>query len=351
MSALWTSRWIGWLTLRLLSSGPPRSWSTPLGSSRRRTHRHPSNLYVCSSLIHAPLNVVAPFTDTHHPVYVAEIFYIATLALTKISLVCMYSRIFWAYLPFRLACYGALTFIILPSAAIIVSTILSCQPIPYFWDRDIPNGSCIDLAALAYANSAFAAAQDALLIVLPICMLWSLNMSRKKKMLIAAMFGVGSVGLIATIIRLRTLHVYGDLSDPTWDYGPVIYWTAIEVAAGIIASCMPAVRKLLEHCFGVFHIGTALPQSGSDKPGPHQPRGQHILLEERRRGGGARDPMALTDLETWKDDDAWDESGQYGLTSPGGGVSAPKMMHVGRILRIEAREMDEADEAQMGRGL
>lgn len=283
-----------------------------------------------------------------------------TLTLTKVSLVCMYLRIFSAYLPFKLACYGALTFIILPSAAIMLVTILSCQPIQYFWDRDIPNGSCVDVAALAYANSAFAAAQDALLIVLPVFMLWSLNMSRKKKILIGSMFAVGSLGLIATIIRLRTLHVFGDLSDPTWDYVPVVYWTTIELAAGIIASCMPAVRKLLERCFGIFNIGTTLQRSGtgSYKPPGSGQQHQHIRME-RRRGRGARDPMALTDLETWKDD-VWAGSSQRGLTSRGdesgesrSGTRAsvlvsPTMMIVERA---ETRDMFEVDEADIGRGV
>lgn len=267
----------------------------------------------------------------------------------------MYLRIFWAYLPFKLACYGALTFIILPSAAIVLVTILSCQPIPYFWDRDLPHGSCIDVAALAYANSAFAAAQDALLIVLPVFMLWSLNMSRKKKILIASMFAVGSLGLIATIIRLRTLHVFGDLSDPTWDYVPVVYWTTIELAAGIIAACMPALRKLLEHCFGIFHIGTTLHRSdGSEIPpcgSGSQQQGQGGVFQ-RRRGGGARDPMAITELETWKDD-VWDESSQRGLRSPetvsrgGRSLASPNMMVVERT---ETREVDELNEAEIGRG-
>lgn len=162
----------------------------------------------------------------------------------------MYLRIFWAYLPFKLACYSALAFITLPSAAIILITILSCDPIPFFWDRDLPAGRCTDVAALAYANSGLAVAQDALLMALPVAMLWRLNMPQRRKVLVGGMLAVGSVGLVATVVRLRTLAVFDSLADPTWDYVPVVYWTSVELAAGIVASALPAVRKLGEMGFG-----------------------------------------------------------------------------------------------------
>ncbi|CAN8097802.1 unnamed protein product [Discula destructiva] len=246
-------------------------------------------------------------------VYISEIFYVAALALTKVSLVCMYIRIFRTYPPFKLACYGALAFIILPSTVIILVTILSCQPVPYFWNRDIPNGKCVDVAALAYANSAFAVAQDALLIVLPIGMLYTLNMSLRKKALIGLMFAVGGLGLVATIIRLRTLNVFGDLADPSWDYVPVVYWTTIEQAAGIIASCMPAVRKLAERIFGpMWRFGSTL------RGGPSDNSEQQEIRLKRQQGGWpaarVQDPL---DSVTWKDE-SWGGSSQGALASSHG---------------------------------
>lgn len=167
----------------------------------------------------------------------------------------MYLRIFSAYRPFQIASYVMLAFIVVPSLIIIMVTILSCRPIAYFWNRDL-DGQCLDVTALAYANSAFAVAQDLLLIVLPVIMLWNLNMSRRRKCLIALMFAVGSLGLIATFVRLSTLHVFGNLEDPTWDYVPVVYWTVVELAAGMICSCLPAIRILFERFFGVFQLTT-----------------------------------------------------------------------------------------------
>lgn len=215
-----------------------------------------------------------------------EILYVAALALTKASLVFMYLRIFSAYRPFQLASYAMLVFIALPSLIIILVTILSCRPVAYFWNRDL-EGHCLDVTALAYANSGFAVAQDLLLIILPICMLWNLNMNRRKKVLIALMFAVGSLGLVATFVRLSTLHVFGDLEDPTWDYVPVVYWTVVELAAGMICSCLPAIRILLERFFGVLQLST------------HRSRASDAIRMDRPR------KASYPEDSLWNDDPKW----------------------------------------------
>ena len=189
--------------------------------------------------------------------YVSEIVYVVVLALIKVSIVTMYLRIFWAYRPFYIACYAVLTFILLSSSIITILTIFSCQPVQYFWDRDIAGGSCLDITALAYANSGLAVLHDLIIIILPIFMLWNLQMSRKKKVFIGVMFALGGIGLIATIVRLQTLKDFGTTPDPSWNYVPVVYWTSVELAAGIIASCLPAVRTLFERFFKFFALSAA----------------------------------------------------------------------------------------------
>lgn len=190
--------------------------------------------------------------------YVAEIIYIIVLAITKASILCMYLRIFRAYPPFQITCYLVLAFVVASSVAITIATIISCEPVGFFWNRDSAGGTCLDITALAYANSGLAVVQDLIITVLPVFMLWRLNMSRKKKCFIGIMFAVGGLGLIATIIRLKTISAFSDGSaDPSWSYVPIVYWTTVELAAGIVASCLPAVRILLERFFRVFSVSTS----------------------------------------------------------------------------------------------
>lgn len=247
----------------------------------------------------------------------AEILYVVALALTKASIVSMYLRIFRAFPPFQAACYLALAFILLPSVAVTLVTIFSCRPVAYFWDRDVRfalgarSPTCVDVGALAYANSGFAVAQDVVLIALPVGMLWRLNMSRRRKTFVAVMFVVGSLGLVATVARLRVLYVFGDLADPTWDWVPVVYWTTAELAAGIICSCLPAVRILLERFSHVFRLTTT---TGGDGGGAESSQVVALRMERARRHA-AGDADAYEGR--WKDGE-WMEMGdgasERGLT-------------------------------------
>jgi hypothetical protein len=71
-------------------------------------------------------------------------------------------------------------------------TVFSCHPVAYFWDRDL-HGQCLDVNALAYANSGMSIAQDLIVIALPLPVLTKLNMSMKKKIGVVFMFAVGSL--------------------------------------------------------------------------------------------------------------------------------------------------------------
>jgi len=75
---------------------------------------------------------------------------------------------------------------------IFLMTVFSCHPVAYFWDRDL-HGQCLDVNALAYANSGMSIAQDLIIIALPLPVLTKLNISTKKKVGVAIMFAVGSL--------------------------------------------------------------------------------------------------------------------------------------------------------------
>jgi hypothetical protein len=71
-------------------------------------------------------------------------------------------------------------------------TVFSCHPVAYFWDRDL-HGQCLDVNALAYANSGMSIAQDLIIIALPLPVLTKLNMCMKKKIGVGFMFAIGSL--------------------------------------------------------------------------------------------------------------------------------------------------------------
>jgi hypothetical protein len=127
-----------------------------------------------------------------HLVYIAENIYVWDLALTKISVLVFYLRIFpntW----FRYAAFATIGMITISTTIISLITVFSCHPIPYFWDRDIRGGKCLNVNALAYANSAMSIVQDLIIVSLPLPVLVKLNMGKKKKIGVGIMFAVGSL--------------------------------------------------------------------------------------------------------------------------------------------------------------
>jgi len=128
-----------------------------------------------------------------HPVYIAENTYVVVLSVTKLSILFFYLRIFKYRYWFCVQVWATIAMVCVSTAIILVMTIFSCHPINYFWDRDIKGGTCLDVNALAYANSAMSMAQDAIITLLPLQEVLKLNMSQQKKVATSLMFALGGL--------------------------------------------------------------------------------------------------------------------------------------------------------------
>lgn len=47
------------------------------------------------------------------------------------------------------------------------------------------------------------------------------------------------------MLRLKWMIQFANSQNVTWDYVPIGYWSTIEVHAGILCACLPAMRALL----------------------------------------------------------------------------------------------------------
>ncbi|KAF4783621.1 CFEM domain-containing protein [Colletotrichum scovillei] len=187
-----------------------------------------------------PIHTQAIFPNPF-AVYAAEIVYVFVLLFAKLSLVVFYLRIFTVP-KFRIAAYTLIGFLIVGQVVIGFLTIFSCHPIELFWNKDIHTGACLDVNQ-------------------------RLQMNRNKKVSVAMVFLLGSVGFVSTIIRLQVLAVFGNSIDPTWDYAPVVWWTTIELGVVVVCACAPMIRNLVEKKFPGFALfarwTTPKPSKGS----------------------------------------------------------------------------------------
>jgi hypothetical protein len=117
--------------------------------------------------------------------------YVVDVALSKVSILAFYLRIF-PHTGFRYAAYGTIAMIAASTIIIFFITVFACDPVPYFWDKDL-HGQCINLGALAYANGGLNIAQDLIIFALPLPVLTKLNMTTKRKIGVGFMFALGSL--------------------------------------------------------------------------------------------------------------------------------------------------------------
>ncbi|KAF4254492.1 hypothetical protein CNMCM8812_004744 [Aspergillus fumigatus] len=169
--------------------------------------------------------------------------YQASLLTTKASILLQYKRVFstprmrfacWCLIGF-LAAYGSWTFI---------SAWVTCVPVSKFWHEE-QHGYCLDKKALWFSNSAIHIFTDILILVFPMPSLKNLQLPRRQRYALMAVFALGSFVLITSILRLKSLMVISNSSDPTYDNPGAAKWSAIECNVAIICACLPGIRAFI----------------------------------------------------------------------------------------------------------
>ncbi|KAI0484886.1 hypothetical protein GGR56DRAFT_615993 [Xylariaceae sp. FL0804] len=189
-------------------------------------------------------------TEILHLYYFDELLYITALALTKVSILLFYLKVF-PKKSFRITTYCLIAANVTYALTYDLLLIFQCNPIQgawLLWDGTF-QGQCISINILGWSAAAFNIALDLAVIILPLPMLFSLSMSMTKRLQIVAMFAVGFFITVVSTVRLHSLIEFGTTTNLTQDYVEVGYWSTIEVPVGVICACMPAIRSLFSLAF------------------------------------------------------------------------------------------------------
>jgi len=93
---------------------------------------------------------------------------------------------------FRIAVYGLAMVVVGYSLASALVVVFSCSPVSKNWDITIRDGYCVNLPAFYIVNLSLNSATDIAVLLLPIPLLWNLQMPLRQKMALAAIFMTGS---------------------------------------------------------------------------------------------------------------------------------------------------------------
>ncbi|KAI8629204.1 hypothetical protein F5Y19DRAFT_93230 [Xylariaceae sp. FL1651] len=176
----------------------------------------------------------------------AELLYQAALPLTRISILLFYLKVF-PQDSIRWANFALIGTNVAYLFAFDIATIFQCFPVYgawTFWDGSF-DGHCNNVHLQSWLSAAFNILLDLLVIILPLPSLARLSVSRKKKIQILLMFSVGFFITIISIIRLKSLVVFANSTNVSYDYVEPGLYSIVETSVAIICGCLPAVRALL----------------------------------------------------------------------------------------------------------
>ncbi|EFQ27998.1 CFEM domain-containing protein [Colletotrichum graminicola] len=186
--------------------------------------------------------------------YIIQLLYNPILALVKTSMLMFLLRLSGQKRSVRLAIIGLNVFNIALMIAIFFTIVFQCQPISYFWEKAGRNppkdGKCIDTGAFYVSTAALTIFTDVVFLALPFWIFLGLNMPARVKIALLAVFALGAIVTVVSILRLLWLieisyHI--NVQDPTYDIRFTL--SAVETNLAIITASAPALRGLFLRWF------------------------------------------------------------------------------------------------------
>ena len=111
--------------------------------------------------------------------------------IIKLSILLLYLRIF-INSRFRQLCWAGVTFVSCMCVANTLVAIFACRPVAGFYNSNI-KATCINDVQFYWATAILNVVTDLYILVLPIPMVWRLQISFKRKLGISAMFMLGGL--------------------------------------------------------------------------------------------------------------------------------------------------------------
>ncbi|PMD25880.1 hypothetical protein NA56DRAFT_564534 [Hyaloscypha hepaticicola] len=182
-----------------------------------------------------------------HWFYVGELFYTITAILIRLSIgfyllrICLFKVHTWII---RITMF----IITLLTVMYFLFCTFQCRPVNYFWLQfDGEKGRCsspllVQNVSISYA--VFAAVTDIIFGILPITVIWNLNMNRKAKMVVGCLLALGIIAGFTVIIRIEYVRLVKISPDFLFAVSNVSIWSMIEPAIGICCMAASTFRPL-----------------------------------------------------------------------------------------------------------
>ncbi|KAL0939915.1 integral membrane family protein [Colletotrichum truncatum] len=144
---------------------------------------------------------------------------------------------------------GTIVFTILSAIGNLLTVFFQCRPLAFTWDTSIEGGECIppgNLKFAAFFNSGVSVFTDLLFALLPIPMLWKVQLNWKVKSAVIGVLSLGIFATVAAIVKISFLPNYGKHGDFLFDSSDITIWTTVEICTAIVAASIPCLKPLFK---------------------------------------------------------------------------------------------------------
>ncbi|KAK1753264.1 hypothetical protein QBC47DRAFT_54508 [Echria macrotheca] len=263
--------------------------------------------------------------------YASIVVYNIAVCLTKISILLQYKRLFAHRLIQRIILFG-LCFLSAWAVALAFLLTLICQPVAAFWDSSI-NGKCIDPATVWYIMAGVNLVSDFTILTMPMPVLKSLQLPKRQKIMLIAVFCLGFFPCAISIYRIKTLRFAIDTPDPMFDNVDAATWSFLELTTGVLAACLPTLRPIfiaiMPRAFGASSLRSRAGQSGVHGTGHRKGTGPYSMATTNSTAqGSGRPPYRIKESESMEGlqrggSSSGDEDIEFGALKNPGRVKTP----------------------------
>ncbi|KAI0895215.1 hypothetical protein F4806DRAFT_92608 [Annulohypoxylon nitens] len=232
--------------------------------------------------------------------YFLTVTYATTLMFVKFSLFFQYYRLIQEVPHYRIFYLVAMAIVGGWVIAQEFVLIFSCTPIYSYWDHS-GGGTCLDSNLLGWMNAIGNLVTDLIILLLPIPVVWRLNLKKERKWAVIAIFGLGFFTCVVSICRMV---FFAKLSaDFSYDLVSVAAWGEAESASGLICSSLIALGPLIRRFSRRFRTAkktSVTPQKytyGGTNPFSRHTTNRDKSLLRTNGGDGSETELNRIDLE------------------------------------------------------
>ena len=172
--------------------------------------------------------------------------------------------------------------------ATAIALIAQCVPRAKIWTPSLP-GTCVDIAASTIASGAFNLLLDILIFLLPLYAISRLKLAPQRKWAIAAVFAIGLLACISSLLRLYySVHVVS-AADLTRNMVDLCWTSALETASAVLVACVPVMPRLWRFLRGERPAGS---RGASGRPSYATPTAASASWRASRRGKTGKGSVA-----------------------------------------------------------